>query len=243
MYSDNGTNFVGAANETSRQIRRAVREAEEKIADKLVEDGIRWHFIPPNSPHFGGLWEAGVKSAKHHLRRVIGESKLTFEEMSTLLCQIEACLNSRPLCALTNDPTDHTALTPGHFIASTDLLTVPEPSHIDTNPNRLDRWKQIQQMRQNFWHRWRNDYLSQLQQRPKWLQQIRNLNIGDMVLVKDDRLPSWKWALGRIVDIHPGEDDLVRVISVRTAAGTYKRSITKICRLPIDFEEHAITYI
>lgn len=243
MYSDNGTNFVGAANETSRQIRRAVREAEEKIADKLVEDGIRWHFIPPNSPHFGGLWEAGVKSAKHHLRRVIGESKLTFEEMSTLLCQIEACLNSRPLCALTNDPTDHTALTPGHFIASTDLLTVPEPSHIDTNPNRLDRWKQIQQMRQNFWHRWRNDYLSQLQQRPKWLQQIRNLNIGDMVLVKDDRLPSWKWALGRIVDIHPGEDDLVRVISVRTAAGTYKRSITKICRLPIDIEEHAVTHI
>lgn len=167
VYSDNGTNFVGAANELDRQFKRMTRDIEENIAGKYIEDGIRWHFIPPGSPHFGGLWEAGVKSVKYHLRRIIGEHKLTFEEMSTLLCQIEACLNSRPLFPTTTDPTDLTALTPGHFLIGSDLLSVPEPSNIDSNPNRLQRWDQIQQMRQFFWKRWKSDYLSQLQNRPK----------------------------------------------------------------------------
>lgn len=137
VYSDNGTNFVGAANGLDRQFKQMAQDIEGGIADKYVEDGIRWHFIPPGSPHFGGLREAVVKSVKYHPRRIIGENKLTFEEMSTLLCQIEACLNSRPLCANTADPTDLTALTPGHFLVGSDLLTVPEPSIIDINTNRL----------------------------------------------------------------------------------------------------------
>lgn len=233
MYSDNGTNFVGAANELERQFHQTIRQNEEAITDKLTEDSILWHFIPPGSPHFGGLWEAGVKSVKYHLRRIIGESRFTFEEMHTFLCQIEACLNSRPLCANSNDPNDFTALTPAHFLINTDLLSLPEPSVVDIQPNRLNRWQQIQQMREFFWRRWKDDYLSQLQQRPKWCREETNLKIGDMVLVQDDRFSSSKWPLGRIVDVHPGADQLVRVVSVRTSTGTYKRNVTKISRLPI----------
>ena len=66
----------------------------------------QWHFIPSNSPHFGGLWEAGVKSLKYHWKRIVGKALLTFEEFSTLITQIEACLNSRPLIPLSNEPND-----------------------------------------------------------------------------------------------------------------------------------------
>lgn len=239
VYSDNGTNFVGAANEIERQFNQTIHQNEEAVAEKFTEESINWHFIPPGSPLFGGLWEAGVKSVKYHLRRIIGESKLTFEEMHTFLCQIEACLNSRPLCAINSDPTDLTALTPGHSIVNTDLLSLPEPSIVDIDSNRLNHWQQIQQMRQYFWKRWRDDYLSQLQQRPKWCREQPNLEIGEMVLVQDDRLSSSKWPLGRIVAVHPGNDGFVRVVSVRTATGIYKRNVTKISRLPVTSKDEA----
>lgn len=76
------------------------------LSSLLAKDGTLWKFIPPATPHFGGKWEAGVKSVKHHLKRVVGNQLLTYEAMITILTQIEAILNSRPLCALTDDPDD-----------------------------------------------------------------------------------------------------------------------------------------
>ncbi|KMQ86943.1 hypothetical protein RF55_13931, partial [Lasius niger] len=87
VYSDCGTNFVGADREL-RELFRASSSDGRRIAHAATTEGVRWHFNPPSAPHFGGLWEAAVKSAKHHLRRVIGESTLTYEEMSTLLAQV-----------------------------------------------------------------------------------------------------------------------------------------------------------
>lgn len=237
VYSDNGTNFVGAANQLNRDFKQAVQTNELNAIEFIANDNVQWHFLPPASPHMGGIWERSVRSVKHHLRRVIGESKLTFEAMSTLLCQIEACLNSRPLCATTNDPNDLAALTPAHFLVGTDLVSVPEPTLLDANTNRLNKWQQIQQLRQSFWKRWRNDYLSQLQQRPKWQNQQPNLNVGELVLVQNDQLPSFKWPLGRITATYPGDDGFVRVVTVRTASGTYKRNITRICRLPMAHDD------
>ncbi|GFX39978.1 integrase catalytic domain-containing protein [Trichonephila clavipes] len=72
--------------------------------------------IIKGAPHMGGLWEAGIKSTKYHLKRVVGETKLTYEEFETFLTQIEACLNSRPLTPISNDSNDQSTLTPGHFI-------------------------------------------------------------------------------------------------------------------------------
>ena len=77
---------------------------------------IEWKYIPERSPHFGGLWESAVKSTKTHLKRVISAVKLTFEEFTTVLAQVEACLNSRPLIPIgTADDDGREALTPGHF--------------------------------------------------------------------------------------------------------------------------------
>ena len=99
IQSDQGTNFVGAAREL-REMLVHLNNDHEAIRSTLLKDGIEWRFNPPAAPHFGGLWEAAVKSTKYHLRRVVGDQHLTFEEMTTLLTQIEACLNSRPLQAI-----------------------------------------------------------------------------------------------------------------------------------------------
>lgn len=107
IFSDNGTNFVGAKRELAAYLKNV-----DQIAS---QDGVSWHFNPPSAPHFGGLWESAVKAAKYHLTRVVKDAKLTLSEITTLLCQIEACLNSRPMTTLSSDPGDMEALTPAHF--------------------------------------------------------------------------------------------------------------------------------
>lgn len=138
MYSDCGTNFVGADAQLKALFRAAGRESQ-RIIGHLADDGIRWSFNPPAAPHFGGLWEAAVKALKHHLRKVIGETKLTFEEMATFLVEIEACLNSRSLQALSDDPEDLGSLIPGHFLIGGPLMAIPEPSLHDIPASRLTR--------------------------------------------------------------------------------------------------------
>ncbi|XP_011169987.1 uncharacterized protein LOC105202989 [Solenopsis invicta] len=149
LRSDCGTNFV-AADAQLRSFFAPGSPELHRIVGQLASDRIQWQFNPPSAPHFGGIWEAAVKSLKHHLRRVLGNATLTFEEMSTLLAQVEACLNSRPLQALSDDPDDIAALTPGHFLVGSPLTAVPEPSLLELPANRLTRWQLLQQMRDHF---------------------------------------------------------------------------------------------
>ncbi|XP_055908277.1 uncharacterized protein LOC129943083 [Eupeodes corollae] len=231
IYSDNGTNFQGASRTLSEWY-ALVRSEEHnhRISTTLAAESIKWEFIPPQSLHFGGIWEAGVKSVKQHLRRVVGNTILTFEELSTLLCQIEAILNSRPLCSVSDS--DLNPLTPSHLLIGRPYTAIPEPSCLEIPLNRLGRWQLIQNMAQGFWRRWHLDYLTSLQQRPKWQKRTKNFEVGDLVVVKEPNMPPSKWALGRVEKLHPGEDDLVRVVSIRTKNGIFKRSITKLALLP-----------
>ncbi|XP_029178513.1 uncharacterized protein LOC114946230 [Nylanderia fulva] len=127
LYSDCGTNFVGADRQLSALFSAASADGR-RIAAFAAQEKIQWHFNPSAAPNFGGLWEAAVKFMKHHLRRVIGDATLIYEELATLLSQIEACLNSRPLQPLSDDPEDVAAFTPGHFLIGSALSAVPEPS-------------------------------------------------------------------------------------------------------------------
>ncbi|XP_055916090.1 uncharacterized protein LOC129948955 [Eupeodes corollae] len=230
IYSDNGTNFRGAASNLSDWYNLVRSENHNaQISRTLAADSIRWEFIPPHSPHFAGLWEAGVKSVKTHLRRVIGNNMLTFEEMTTLLSQIEALLNSRPLCSISDS--DLNPLTPSHFLIGRPYTAIPEPNYLEVPENRLGRWQLAQNMLQGFWRRWHSEYLTSLQQRPKW-HKTKNFEVGDLVVVKEQNLPPSKWALGRIEILHPGDDGLVRVVSLRTKNGIFQRPITKLAILP-----------
>lgn len=199
--------------------------------------GFVWHLIPPSSPHFGGLWEAGIKAMKYHLKRAIGIACLTFEEMITLLTQIEACLNSRPILALSNDSDDPPILTPAHFLIGDSLIAIPEPDLIDLKITRLSRWQMVQRIQQTLWRRWSTEYLGQLQQRPKWLSSHPNIQPGDVVLIKEDNLPPLVWKTAIVSKVHPGADGLVRVASVRTSKGILLRPVKKLCILPISEHE------
>ena len=128
-----------------------------EVGDALQERGIEWSFIPPYSPHLRSLWEAGVKSCKY-LRRVMGNTLFTFEELTTSLVQIEACLNSRPLSPLSSDPSDLEPLTSGHFLIGEPLTSLPDNNLTDININRLDRWEMVQRSVQEFWKQWAAEY-------------------------------------------------------------------------------------
>lgn len=238
IVTDNGTNFIGARNQFSELgILINKRDHNLKISDFLSKEGIEWRLNPPHAPHFGGLWESAVKSTKRHLSRVIGEQRLTFEELYTLLVQVEACLNSRPLTPISSDPSDLNPLTPGHFLIGDSLSALPEHDLRDIKTNRLGRYQLVQQMLQHFWQRWYKEYLHQMQQRVKWQTTTSSsVNIGMLVVIKDDNLPPLRWKLGRILELHPGADGTTRVVSVKTADGVLKRSVNKLCVLPIEAE-------
>lgn len=231
IWSDQGRNFVAANKELSAAWKEASLQLDGEIADLLANDGTQWHFIPPYSPTFGGLWEAGVKSIKYHLKRIL-TTNLTFEEMTTVLCEIEACLNSRPLCPMDDDSMQ--PLTPGHFLITEPPVIVPDQTMKDIKMSTLTRWQYTRKLVNDFWTRWKNEYLTRLQQRPKWLKRQDEFMIGDIVLVKQDNLPPGKWNMGRITEKHPGPDGFTRVYSVKTGDHITRRCITKLCPLPIN---------
>ncbi|XP_076298608.1 uncharacterized protein LOC143217847 [Lasioglossum baleicum] len=233
LSSDCGTNFVGADIELRRMFTRASQESQA-IAYSLANLGTQWRFNPPSAPHFGGKWEAAVKSTKFHMRRVIGESPLTFEEYATLLAQIEASLNSRPICPLTDDASDLATLTPGHFLVGDALNVIPEPDLADTPRTRLSRWQLLRQILDHFWSRWSREYIQQFHSASKWRTTSPPFRVGDLVLVRDERTPPAKWPLARVIELHPGKDDITRVCTVRTATTIQKRPIVKLCRLPVE---------
>lgn len=230
VYCDNGTNFVGADREMRRQLQQAMVNEEWRAI--LGNNGTTFHFVPPGSPHFNGLAEAAVKMAKSAMIKVIGESKLTFEEMSTVLTQIEAALNSRPLYATSSDGNDDSAITPGHFLIGQPITAIPEPNMLN-HPPSANRWQLIQQMTQGFWKRWNREYLHHLQQRNKWATTKSNLKVGDVVVLHDESFKN-NWRIGRIVETYPGADGHVRVAAIKTGSGVLKRAVVKLSKLPVD---------
>lgn len=222
LVSDQGTNFVGASNIFSKL-----------LTDASNATDIEFHFHPPGSPHFSGLVEAGVKSVKTHLSRVIGLQRLTFEELYTVLTQIEALLNSRPLTPMSSDPSDLSALTPGHFLTLEPLGVLPEEPLLDKSVSPLQRWKLIQRMHQDFWKRWHVEYIHTLQQRHKWTDRKSEPTVGMLVLVVNEQRGPMHWCLGRVIQLHPGSDGICRVVTVKTAVGQFKRPIVKLAPLPL----------
>ncbi|XP_072375607.1 uncharacterized protein [Diabrotica undecimpunctata] len=154
--------------------------------------------IKTKSPNFGGLWEAGVKSCKKHLKRILGNCTLTFEDFYTTLVQIEAILNSRPLCPLSSSPDDFESLTPSHFLIGRRLTLLPDPDVREVPMNRLSRYQHIQMLQQHFWTRWSSDYITELQQKGKWFTEKPNLEVGQLVVLKEDNLPPCQWKMGRV---------------------------------------------
>ncbi|XP_053969571.1 uncharacterized protein LOC128871659 [Anastrepha ludens] len=185
------------------------------------------------APHFGGLWEAAVKSAKGLLYRTLANTRLTYEELSTVAVEIEAILNSRPLSPLSSYPNDFEALTAGHFLVGSSLRALPESSLEERNISNLDRYDMITAIKQRFWRRWSSDYVNELRSRVKWTTPTPNLAEGTLVIIHDDNLPPQRWKLGRVESTVRGRDGHVRVVRLRTTNGSCCRPVHKLAILPV----------
>ena len=157
-----------------------------------------------------------VKATKYHLKRVIGQQRLDYEEFATITAQVEACLNSRPLGSLTShSPNGISPLTPGHFLIGRALQSYPETT-ITADPSLFKRWTLCQAITQHFWRRWSNEYLQQLQKSGKWHNIKPNLQVGDLVLMTDGSTFNTNWIMGKVIQTFQGKDKLVRAVDILT---------------------------
>jgi hypothetical protein len=228
ILSDNGTNFVGA----NRELRECLQNWNKgKIHDEMVQQEIEWHFNPPAAPHFGGVWERLVQSCKRAIRVVVGKQILTDEVLLTVMAEVEALLNSRPLTHVSTHLSDEEALTPNHFLLGRPSPNLPPDVFVSKEISSRRRWRQAQVVTNHVWKRWLKEYVPNLLQRRKWTTQARNLQKGDLVLVVDPDSPRGVWPLGRVIRPITGDSGIVRAVEVKTKRGTLVRPVAKIALL------------
>ena len=232
LWSDHGTNFVGAHKELDQLADFPDDQKTQKsISQFCTSQKLVWKFIPERSPHFGGLWESCVKSVKYHLKRILSGVKLAFEEYSTVLAQVEACLNSHPLVALSGDDDRCDNLTPGHFLIGRPLEALPDPAFSHRPVMLLRRWHLCQSLLRHFWLKWSADYLASLKRYTKWHKPLANLSVGDVIVLNKVGLTPTTWVLGHVVEVFPEQDGLIRVVNLKTKSGVYKQPVHKLSRL------------
>lgn len=236
VYCDNASNYKGAKNQLTEIYKlNNCKLHQAQVQSAASKMGINFHFIPSYSPTFGGLWEAAVKSVKYHLKRVLGTHIFTYEQLYTVLVQIEGVLNSRPLLPMSSDINDVSFLTPGHFLTGAPLTCLPEQNLVDLPENRLKFWEKCTAIKHQFWRYWSKHYLNILQNRPKWKDSLPNIKVGDLVILKEIDTPPMTWPMARVTKIFPGNDGKVRAMEVKKANGRcHKTSITKVCILPLE---------
>ncbi|XP_015121522.1 uncharacterized protein LOC107044229 [Diachasma alloeum] len=189
VYSNNGTNFFGANRELSELYELiSTPDFKEIVGNYAFSGRIDWHFNPPLSPHLEGIWEAAVKRFKLHLKRILKDHKFTYEQLNTFLIEIEAILNSRPLCTLSADPNDPLAITPAHLLIDRPFNALPEKSFLSVPDNPFSTYNFITKAKQDFWNKWHKEYLHELQTRHKWQDSTAELKLGSVVLLMDDRV-------------------------------------------------------
>ncbi|XP_066931171.1 uncharacterized protein [Clytia hemisphaerica] len=237
LRSDNGTNFVGADNEMKRELQKM---DWDKVKDFLVGQDcswVEWEFNPPSASHHGGVWERQIRSAKQILSGILlthGKS-LNDESLRTLLCEVENVLNTRPLTVqCLNDPMSLAPLSPSNLLTTKSDVVLPPPGSFD-EPYVFSRryWKRVQHLTNEFWQRWRKEFLTTLQSRTKWLSSKRNFKLNDIVLLKPDNeyITRNKWPLGRVTKVFKGSDNRVRSLSIKTKDSELERPITKVVLL------------
>ena len=235
IRSDNGGNFVGAENE----LRKAWQEMDHtKIANELRLsncDWIQWERNVPVASHMGGVWERQIRTVRSVLSSMLKSDPrpLDHESFSTLMAEVEAIVNSRPLTIEDiNDP-ESMPLTPNHLLTLKSKVILPLPG-VFQNADLYcrKRWRAVQHLANVFWNRWRKEYLQSLQKRSKWTEKKRNFCVGDVVLLKDSENVRNNWPMGVVSKVFTGEDGLVRTVEVKTSSGsTMKRPIAKLVLL------------
>lgn len=177
---------------------------------------IEWSFNCPGASHHGGVWERLIRSIRQVLPSVLKQQDLTEEGLHTVLCEVEAILNSRPISTVSDDPQDLEPLTPNHILLLKSEPVFPPGLFCKTDLYIRRRWRQVQYIADIFWKRWTHEFLPLMQERQKWNKTRKNFVVGDVVLVVDSTAPRGSWILGRIEEVMPDRNGLVRTVKVKT---------------------------
>ena len=229
IFSDNGTNLVGAKTE----LKKALNDFDQdEMLRQTAIHGIEWHFVPPASPHMGGCWERLIGSVKRALEATLKEQAPREEVLQTLLTEAKFSVNSRPLTYVSDHPADSESITPNHLLLpwrKHDQTSGAPGVFLTDDLTLRKQWRKSQVLADRFWQRWVKEYLPSLNRRTKWHRRAENLEVGDVVVIWDNLLPRNQWVRGIISKVYPGQDERVRVADVRTTSGTYKRLARKLC--------------
>lgn len=231
LRSDCGTNFLGACKElgiTSNQC------DNPEIQDFLDKNECTWVFNPPHAPYMGGSWERMIGIVKRILDSMLTTNSvqlLTHEVLVTLLAEVTAIVNSRPLIPVSSDPDCPFILTPATLLTQKTGSPPIPPGSFGESDLYGRQWRWVQHLSNVFWHRWRTQYLPTLQDRRKWQTNRPNLQVGDLVLLKDNQAKRCQWPMGVVVNTFPSRDGKVRKVEIKVASGgtckTFLRPVTE----------------
>lgn len=231
--SDRGTNFVGATDNLGID---AINVEDDKSKKFLYDSGSVWIFHAPHSSHMGGAWERLIGTARRILESMLSEVKsLTHDVLVTLMAEVGAIINARPIVPVSTDVTDPEVLSPSVLLT---MKFVDEEQPVaDLNIKNLykSQWQQVRFLADKFWVKWRRDFLQSLQARRKWMSPQENLKEGDVVLMKDNEVGRCYWPMGRIQRVFPSDDGMVRKVELCIVKGgkksSYIRPVVELVKL------------
>ena len=230
--SDCGTNFVGAQTELATALQEM---KNEQISSYLARQECEWIFNPPHASHAGGIWERMIGMARKILDAMLHElptKQLTHEVLTTLMAEVSAIMNSRPLTPVSTDPEAPKILSPSMILTQKPSPLPPPPGKFTPKDLYAAQWRQVQYLANVFWARWKREFLPLLQVRRKWTQDRPNLREGDLVLLKDKEVARNEWPIALVTQVFPSKDSKVRKIEVMTARGgskrRYNRPVTEV---------------
>ena len=226
IRSDRGTNFCGG----SRELKQKMKNLDHnKIGEEMSKGNVDWLFNPPYASHFGGIWERQIRSIRKVLISLLNEQTLTDDTLITLMCEVESIINNRPLSAVSTDQNDIVPLTPALLLNL--KLTTNFIEEFDKTDCYKAKWKQVQYLSDLFWSRWKKEVLAELQLRNKWNIKKRNLEKGDVVLLKDEMRPRNRWPLALVTESPKSSDGLVHKVKLRSEGSEIIRPVSKIILL------------
>ncbi len=201
----------------------------------LCDTRSRWIFNPPQASHMGGSWERMIGITRRILDSMlmdVSSRNFTHDVLVTLMAEVSAIVNGRPLLPVSSDPECPDILTPSSLLTQkTDHVVEPLCDSSVKDLYKL-QWRQVQSLADQFWKRWRQEYLHTLQRRQKWFHDQPNIRKGDIVLLKEKNTARNEWPIGLVEKAIPGTDNMVRAAIVRVIrdkkATTYTRPITEM---------------
>ena len=231
VRSDNGSNFVGAANELREMIKSWKSDTNErkKLVNICNSHGIKWTFSTPLASHHNGAVESMVKSVKTSLNKLLKNQVYKEEEYRTIFAQVTSIINSRPLWPVSDGDLDQSPITCNDILRPRGLPR--DPVELNTSMNPRKRYDHIQNVCNDWWRIWLLHFVPNLQCRSKWYKDRCNVAEGDIVLLIDPSVKRSEWNMGVVENVYKGDDNRVRSVRVKTQSGSYDRPITKLTLL------------